>query len=79
MSMISAHTNKVHEAACSLSEMQRQDAVAAAKSAGSSAAIQAAVNAADVAHYLRIVASCKATNQPYAQFLEALRSLGVAS
>ena len=72
------HTNAVHAASCVAAEGVRQSAVAAAKSAGSSAAIQAAVVTGEIAYYQSVIASAKAQGLPYAQFLEALRSLGVA-
>jgi hypothetical protein len=76
MSMIS-HTNTAHAATCALSEGSRQNDVAQAIIAGGgSATVAAAVKTAEVAHYRRIIASCQANNQPYAQFLEALRFMG---
>jgi hypothetical protein len=51
--------NKIHEAACSIAESNRQAVVAAA---GSSAA---AVIAADVAFYRAVIVSCKANNLPF--------------
>ena len=73
-------THRGHATTCILSEGTRQSDVAAAYAAGGgSAVVAAAIRTAEIAHYRRVVASCKATGQPYAQFVETLTSLGVAS
>jgi hypothetical protein len=63
-----------HDAACNLSEMQRQVAV-------KNAANQAAVITAEIAHYRNVVASCQTNNNGsgVSAALAALRSLGVNS
>jgi hypothetical protein len=71
--------NKVHSATCVDSEGTRQQAVAAAILAGGgSATVFAAVRAADLAHYRRIVSSAQAQGLQYAQFGQVLRDLGAA-
>ena len=71
--------NKTHAATCATSEGSRQNDVAQAVIAGGgSATVAAAVKTAEVAHYRRVIASCQATGQPYAQFLETLRFMGIA-
>jgi hypothetical protein len=62
--------NKIHEAACSTAESNRQAVIAAA---GSSAA---AVKAADVAFYRAVILSAKANNVPFVNFSQALFFLG---
>ena len=74
--MVVQHTNSAHNNACAVAENSRQAAVAAAKSAGSSAAIQAAVVTGEIAYYRSLIASAKANGQPYGSFLEALTWLG---
>lgn len=72
------HTNRAHAATCNLSEGSRQNDIAQAILAGGgSATVAAAVKTAEISHYRRIVASCVANGQPYAEFLETLRKLGV--
>jgi hypothetical protein len=68
MSIIkSGHT--VHDAACADSEMQRQAAMATASTAAQVAAV-------DIAHYRRIIASCKLNGLPFNNFTHALWTLG---
>lgn len=77
--MIIEHTNKTHQAACSLAEGTRQNALAQAVLAGGgSAVVAAAVKASDVAFYRSVVASAKASGLPYGQFVEALIYLGTS-
>ncbi|MET4345508.1 hypothetical protein [Bradyrhizobium sp. RT9a] len=69
--------HKIHASACIDSEMTRQAGVAAAYAAGGgSAAVATAIRAAEVAHYRRIIASCKANGLPFNNFGDALRDLG---
>jgi hypothetical protein len=68
MSVINSE-NKSREATCNNSEMLRQAAMATA----STAAQVAAVN---IAHYRRIIASCKLNNLPFSNFTHALMNLG---
>ena len=71
------HPNTTHAAACDVAESSRQGAVAAAIAAGgSSATVAAAVRTAEIAYYRGVVASAKASGQPYANFLEALTRMG---
>jgi hypothetical protein len=71
------HINKTHQASCIAAEGTRQNALAQAVLAGGgSAAVAAAVKASDVAFYRAVIASAKANNQPYGQFVEALSFLG---
>ncbi|MCK1627403.1 hypothetical protein IVA98_30680 [Bradyrhizobium sp. 160] len=57
--------------------MSRQAAVAAAYAAGGgSAVIAAAIRTAEIAHYRRIIASCKANGLPFSNFTVALVDLG---
>jgi hypothetical protein len=67
--------NRTHAAACSDSEMTRQNAVAAATVLGGAAAA-AAIKTAEIAHYRRIVASCLTNGLPFSNFGQALRDLG---
>jgi hypothetical protein len=59
----------VHDAACSDSEMQRQAPMATASTAAQVAAV-------DIAHYRRIIASCKLNGLPFNSFTHALWCLG---
>lgn len=68
MSIITSE-NKAHAAACIESEMQRQAAMATASTA-------AQVKAVDIAHYRRVIASCKLNGLPYSNVSEALEFLG---
>ncbi|EIG56086.1 hypothetical protein Bra1253DRAFT_00694 [Bradyrhizobium sp. WSM1253] len=69
--------NKVHAGTCIDSEMNRQGAIAAAYAAGGgSAAVAAAIKTAEIAHYRRIIASCKANSLPFNNFTVALLDLG---
>jgi hypothetical protein len=68
MSVITSE-NKIHAAACADSEMQRQAAMATATTAAQVAAV-------DIAHYRRIIASCKLNNLPFSNFTQALINLG---
>jgi glycerate-2-kinase len=78
MSIIQSE-HKAHRATCDLSEGTRQNDVAQAILAGGgSAVVAAAVRAAEIAHYRRIIASCLANGLPSAQFGQALRDLGTA-
>jgi hypothetical protein len=68
MSVITSE-NKIHAAACVDSEMQRQAAMATATTTAQVAAV-------DIAHYRRIIASCKSNNLPFGNFTQALINLG---
>jgi hypothetical protein len=61
--------NKAHAATCVDSEMQRQAAMATATTV-------AQVQAVDIAHYRRIIASCKSNGLPFSNFTQALINLG---
>lgn len=76
MAVISSE-NRAHTVTCTDSEMNRQAAVAAAISAGGgSVVIATAIRTAEIAHYRRIIASCKANGLPFSNFGDALRDLG---
>lgn len=69
--------NRTHAGTCVDSEMTRQGDIAAARAAGGgSAAIAAAIKTAEIAHYRRIIASCKANSLPFNNFTVALWDLG---
>jgi hypothetical protein len=68
MSVINSE-NKIHAAACLDSEGQRQAAMATATTAAQVAAV-------DIAHYRRIIASCKLNGLPSSNFTQALFNLG---
>jgi hypothetical protein len=71
------HENKIHEAACNLSEGTRQNAVAAAiRAGGSGSTVGAAVRTAEIAHYRRVIASCVVNGLPFKEFAGALKDLG---
>jgi hypothetical protein len=61
--------NRAHEAACADSEQQRQAAMSTAVTAAQVAAV-------DIAHYRRIIASCKLNGLPFSEFSFALKTLG---
>jgi hypothetical protein len=63
--------NLVHDSNCAAAEMTRQVAVAAASN-------QAAVTAAEIQFYKTCRDSAFNNGLPHAQFVEALRQLGVA-
>jgi hypothetical protein len=67
--MIIDHPNKTHAAACVLAEGTRQAAMAGNPSA-------ATAKAADIAFYRAVANSAAANGQPYAVFVETLRTLG---
>jgi hypothetical protein len=68
MSVITSE-NKTHAATCIDSEMQRQAAMSTAVTAAQVAAV-------DIAHYRRIIASCKLNGLPFSNFTQALINLG---
>jgi hypothetical protein len=71
------HENKAHEATCNLSEGVRQNAVSAAiRAGGSGSTVNSAVKTAEIAHYRRIIASCRANGLPFGDFTQALKDLG---
>ncbi|MCK1707627.1 MULTISPECIES: hypothetical protein [unclassified Bradyrhizobium] len=75
--MVIDHVNRTHAAACSAAEGNRQNALAqAVLTGGGSAAVAAAQLASDIAFYRSVIASCKANNLPYGQFVETLQRLG---
>lgn len=72
--MIIEHTNKTHQAKCTLAEGTRQQEVSAAIAAGGgSATVAAAVKAAEQKFYRALRDSALANGQQSAQFSEALR------
>ncbi|MET4034437.1 hypothetical protein ABIB94_008345 [Bradyrhizobium sp. JR7.2] len=76
--MVISHSDKIHEATVNLAEMFRQSDVAAAVAAGGgSAAIQAAVRAAEVVFYRKVIASCIARGQSSSNFQQALNAFGL--
>ena len=69
--------NKIHEATCILSEMTRQsDVTASIAAGGGSSVVAAAIKAAEIVHYRRIIASCQANSLPFSNFTQALINLG---
>jgi hypothetical protein len=63
---------KTHDDACQKAEHDRQIAVAAAANS------QAAVTAAEIAYYKTVRDSAFNNGLPHADFMQALRNLGVA-
>lgn len=75
--MIITSTHKPHQDACDAAELARQNAVAAAYTAGgSSATLQAAVRTGEIAYYRAVIASAKANGLPFNNFTVALLALG---
>jgi hypothetical protein len=73
---ITLSANSAHQATSNASEMTRQADVAKAIAAGgSSATVQAAITAADAAHFRRVIASGIANNIQVGVFQEGLREI----
>ncbi len=80
MTIADTSDNRAHKAACATSEATRKSAVdtalAAQAAGGSSTTCTAAIKAAEIAHYQRIVVSCLANGLNSAEFVQAAKWVG---